>query len=115
MTHSGQDFEIAISTRAFRMHHALRNPLAIEVREFPDQRIVLNQNWSSRACGARDLIVGDRGAALGREGFLRVHQPFVPSIAAMLKAGKMGAQLKSGEKSNAVDFSPPSACIITKS
>src|SRR5580700_8902626 len=64
LRHVGQHFEVAVSTRAFGMHDALGNPLAIKMRELLDQVMVLHQNRSSRTRGPRVLIVGDRGSAV---------------------------------------------------
>jgi hypothetical protein len=48
------------------VHDALGNPLAVEVREFFDQMVILNQNWSGRARSPGVLILGDPASAVGR-------------------------------------------------
>jgi predicted phosphoribosyltransferase len=55
------------------MHDTLRNPLAVEVREFLDQMMILKQYRAARPSGARVLIVSDRGSATGRQRFLGFH------------------------------------------
>jgi len=53
--------------------HTLGNPLAVEVREF------LDQYQAARTSGARVMIVGDLGAAIGRKSLSGFHH-FSPRI-----------------------------------
>jgi hypothetical protein len=62
-----------MSARAFCVHDALGYPLAIEVREFLEQVMVFEQYRAARPGGTRVLIVGDRGSAIGGQGFLSCH------------------------------------------
>jgi hypothetical protein len=49
------------------VHDALGNPLAVEVRKFLDQVMVVDQHRARRSGGARVLIVGYGSAAIGRQ------------------------------------------------
>ena len=49
------------------MNDALGNPLAVEVREFLDQVMILDQHRARGTGGARVLVVGHGGAAIGRQ------------------------------------------------
>jgi hypothetical protein len=50
------------------VHDALRNPIAVEVREFLDQVMILDQYRAARTGGARVLVVGHGDSAVGRQG-----------------------------------------------
>ena len=57
----------AVGAGAHRVDDAFGNPLAVEPRELLDQVLVLQQGRAAAAGGLRVLVVGDGGAALGRE------------------------------------------------
>jgi hypothetical protein len=59
------------------MDDAFGNSLAVEVREFVDQVMVLEQDGTAGRSGARVLIVGDRGSAIGGQSLLECHR-FLP-------------------------------------
>ncbi|MNM77068.1 hypothetical protein D3C81_889100 [compost metagenome] len=67
------DGEGAIGTRAFGVYAALRDVLAVEVREFLDQVEVIQQQRATRACRTRILVVGHRRAAGGGQYFVLAH------------------------------------------
>jgi hypothetical protein len=71
--HIRQHLEVATLLTLY-MHDPLGNPLAVEVREFLDQMMVLEQDWSSRTRGAGVLIVGNWGSAVGGKSLLGFHQ-----------------------------------------
>jgi hypothetical protein len=52
------------------VYNTLGNPLAIEVREFLEQVMILEQYRAVRSSGTRVLIVGDRGSVIGGQRFL---------------------------------------------
>jgi hypothetical protein len=55
------------------VHDALGNPLAVEVSEFLDQVMILEQYRAARTGGARVLIVGNGGSAISCENPLEMH------------------------------------------
>ncbi len=59
------DSERAVGGRALGVHHALGNPLAVEVRHLLDEVVVGEQHRAAHARGEAVLVVGDGIAAGG--------------------------------------------------
>ncbi len=64
----GRHRERAVGGGAAGVHHALRNALAVEVRELLEQLLVLDQRRTADTGGLGVLVVGDGGTRLRREG-----------------------------------------------
>jgi hypothetical protein len=56
-----------MSAGTLGVHDALGNPLAVEVREFLDQVMIVDQHRARGSGGARVLVVGYGSAAIGRQ------------------------------------------------
>ncbi len=61
------------------MHDTLRNALAIEVRQFFNQVMVLHQDRTHRSCSLGILIVGNRCAGFRSEAFFLFAHGATPS------------------------------------
>ena len=70
------DGQRAIGTRALGVHGALRNALAVLMRELFEQMEVLEQHRAARAGGQRILVIGDRRAAIRRKRRRFCHKVF---------------------------------------
>ena len=62
-------FEEAVRAIAAGMHHALGNALMVEVEDLFAEVEIFQQGRAARALAQRILVVGDRNALLGGEGF----------------------------------------------
>ena len=67
LTHAGGRLEEPVRAGALGMHDALRDPLAVEVRELLDEHMVLQQDRTRLTGGQRVLVVRDRDPELGRQ------------------------------------------------
>jgi hypothetical protein len=65
--HVGGQREGAVGPRTARVHDALRNAFAIEVRQLLQKELVLDQGRSPGTSGLTLLVVRDRGAGFRRQ------------------------------------------------
>ena len=61
--------EVAVRSRAFGVHDAFRNTLAVEVRHLFKQQKVFKNHRAARAYGQRVLVVADRSPGVGSHEF----------------------------------------------
>src|SRR6266536_1044527 len=52
--------EISVRARALRVHYALRNAFAVEMRHFFKQQVIFKNDWTARSYCQRILVVAHR-------------------------------------------------------